>query len=348
MPNLIKRFIMTNRFLLLVSALLLAGAGCTGGNTDPGAGNQQVETRAGYLPTGAVFPTTETIESGEYRPLSRPLFLYVRTESLKKPAVVALLEYFLSDEATELVNEVGYLNLNATQLAAARKVLSDAVAAAGTSTAKNLSGEVQIDGSSTVYPITQAVAEEFSKMHRGVRVPVGVSGTGGGFKKFYAGEIDITDASRPINETEIEECRKHGIEYISFPIAIDGLTVVVNPQNHWVSGLTVEELRRIWEPESQIKRWSDLNPEFPNNPITLFGPDTDSGTFDYFTEEVMGKAGQCRSDYQQSADDNFLVTGVHGDKNALGYFGYAYYIENKDKVKALAIAPASNGHAGQE
>jgi len=196
-----------------------------------------------------------------------------------------------------------------------------------------------IDGSSTVAPISTAVAEEFSKLHEGVRVPVGTSGTGGGFHKFCAGEIDICDASRKIQESEQELCKKANLEYLELEIALDGLTVVVNPQNKWVDGLTISDLEKIWAPNSTVRKWSDVNPEFPEMEIKLFGPDTDSGTFEYFTEAVCHQKGASRSDYQQSADDNFLVTGVAHDESALGYFGFAYYAENKDKLKALAIAP---------
>lgn len=201
-----------------------------------------------------------------------------------------------------------------------------------------LSGEVLVDGSSTVAPITTAVAEEFSKMHQGVRVPVGTSGTGGGFKKFCNGEIDICDASRPIAESELKLCEERNIVPVELKVAIDGLTVAVNPQNDWLKSLSIEELKKIWAADSQVKKWSDINPEYPDESIKLFGPDTDSGTFDYFTEEILGKKGASRSDYQQSADDNFIVTGVASDKYALGYFGYAYYVENTSKLKAVPIA----------
>lgn len=201
-----------------------------------------------------------------------------------------------------------------------------------------LTGEILIDGSSTVAPISTAIAEEFSLLHPELRIPVGTSGTGGGFKKFSAGEIDICDASRPIKATEAEACKANGIEFIELKVAIDGLTVVVHPDNDWVESLTVEELKKLWAPESTVKKWSELKDGYPDDPIKLFGADTDSGTFDYFTEEIMGKVGAIRNDYQQSSDDNFLVSGVNGDKHALGFFGYAYYVENKSKVKAVPIA----------
>jgi phosphate transport system substrate-binding protein len=205
------------------------------------------------------------------------------------------------------------------------------------SLSQNLSGTIEIDGSSTVFPITQAVAEEFQKENPDVRVNVGVSGTGGGFKRFQIGETDINDASRPIKSSEAEECAKNGVEYIEFTIAIDGLAVMVNPQNTWVDYLTVEELNMIWKPESTIDSWDDIRSEWPNQPIHLYGPDTDSGTFDYFTDVINGDEGVSRPDYTASADDNVLVQGIAGDQNSLGYFGYAYYAENTDKLKIVPI-----------
>lgn len=203
-----------------------------------------------------------------------------------------------------------------------------------------LAGSVAIDGSSTVFPITEAVAEEFQAANPDVNVTVGISGTGGGFKKFCAGEIAISDASRPIKPSEIEAARQGGIEFIELPIAFDGLSVVVNPQNDWVDKLTVDELKKIWEPGSKISNWRDVRAGFPDVPLKLFGPGTDSGTFDYFTEAVCGKEDASRSDYTASEDDNVLVTGVAGEKGALGYFGFAYYEENQDKIK---VVPIDNG-----
>jgi phosphate transport system substrate-binding protein len=210
-----------------------------------------------------------------------------------------------------------------------------------TNTSQSLSGTIEIDGSSTVFPITQAVAEEFNKLHPDIRVNVGVSGTGGGFKRFQVGETDINDASRPIKSSEAEECTKNGIEYIEFTIAIDGLAVMVNPQNTWVDYLTVEELNMIWKPDSNVDSWNDVRPEWPDQKIHLYGPDTDSGTFDYFTDVINGDEGVSRSDYTASADDNVLVQGIAGDPNSLGYFGYAYYAENTDKLKIVPIDSGS-------
>ncbi len=209
-----------------------------------------------------------------------------------------------------------------------------------------LSGSVKIDGSSTVYPITEAVSEEFQKRHPRVKVTVGISGTGGGFKKFGRGETDISNASRPIKPSEEEECRKNGITYIELPVAYDALAVVVNPANKWCDYLTVDELRRIWEPAAQgkIVNWSQVRKGFPNRPLKLFGPGTDSGTFDFFTEAIVGKSGASRGDYTASEDDNVLVHGVASDPNALGYFGLAYYVENRKRLKAVAIQhPDFNG-----
>ena len=218
-------------------------------------------------------------------------------------------------------------------------ILVLAVTSTGFAGSGNLKGTVKIDGSSTVFPITEAVAEEFGMVreHRRVRVTVGVSGTGGGFKKFLAGETDINDASRPIKQKEIDKAKKNGVRYIELPVAFDGLSVVVNKENTWVDYLTVAELKKIWEPGSKVKTWKDIRSSWPDKKIQLYGPGTDSGTFDYFTETINGKSQASRSDFTKSEDDNVLVNGVAGDKGSLGYFGYAYYVENKDKIKAVPI-----------
>ena len=202
-----------------------------------------------------------------------------------------------------------------------------------------LSGEIPIDGSSTVFPITEAVAEEFGKLHPNVKVTVGISGTGGGFQKFCNQETVISDASRPIKQSEMDKCAAAGVEFIELPVAIDGLTVMVNPANDFVDCMTIEELHMMWAPESEgkVTRWNQIRPEWPNEPFNLYGPGVDSGTFDYFTEVVNGKSQSSRGDFTASEDDNILVTGIAGDRNALGYFGYAYYVENKDRLKAVAI-----------
>lgn len=200
---------------------------------------------------------------------------------------------------------------------------------------------IKIDGSSTVYPITEAVAEEFQKSKKGaIKVTVGISGTGGGFKKFCRGETDISDASRPILKKEMEACAQAGIKYIELPVAYEGITVVVNPQNTWAKSITVAELKKIWEPAAQgvIIKWNQVNPAWPDAPIKLFGPGADSGTFDYFTEAIVGKAKSSRGDYTASEDDNVLVQGVSRDKNAIGYFGLAYYLENQKKLRAVPVA----------
>lgn len=201
-------------------------------------------------------------------------------------------------------------------------------------------GLVKIDGSSTVFPVTEAVAEDFQKSVKGkTKVTVGISGTGGGFKKFCRGEIDIADASRPILKKEMEECAKNGIKYIELPVALDALTVVINKENDFVDYLTVAELKRMWEPAAQgkITHWNQIRPSFPNQPIKLSGAGSDSGTFDYFTEAIVGKAKSSRGDYLASEDDNVVVQFVSRDKAAIGYFGLAYYTENADKLKAVAI-----------
>jgi phosphate transport system substrate-binding protein len=207
-----------------------------------------------------------------------------------------------------------------------------------------LSGTITIDGSSTVYPITEAVAEEFNLANPSVDVTVGFAGTGGGFKKFCNGETDMNDASRPIKTTDTPEaksegtlCKDAGIDWVELGIATDALSVVVNKDNTWAKCLTTAQLKQMWDQGSTVTKWSDIDPTFPADPIALFGPGADSGTFDYFTEVINGVAKQSRSDYTPSEDDNALVTGVAGNKNALGYFGFAYLEENLDKIKAVAI-----------
>ncbi len=198
---------------------------------------------------------------------------------------------------------------------------------------------VTIDGSSTVFPVTEAVAEEFQIATK-TKVTVGISGTGGGFKKFCRGETDISGASRPIKQKEIDKCQEAGIEFIELPVAFDALTVVINPANDFAKEMTVAELKTIWGPEAQetITSWNQVNSAWPDQPIKLFGPGADSGTFDYFTEAVVGKSKSSRGDFTASEDDNVLVTGVAGDKGGIGYFGYAYYEENKDKLSAVAVS----------
>lgn len=210
----------------------------------------------------------------------------------------------------------------------------------------NASPIIKIDGSSTVFPITEAVAEDFQIAKRGaIRVTVGISGTGGGFKKFCRNEIDIVNASRPITHLEMEACKKEGVQYIEMPIAFDALTVVVNPKNTWSKTITVAELKKIWEPDAQgkINNWNQINPAWPDKRIKLYGPGADSGTFEYFTEAIVGKAKSSRGDFTASEDDNVLVQGVASDIYALGFFGFAYYIENRNKINAVAIDSGEGG-----
>lgn len=210
----------------------------------------------------------------------------------------------------------------------------------------NASPIIKIDGSSTVFPITEAVAEDFQIAKRGaIRVTVGISGTGGGFKKFCRNEIDIVNASRPITHLEMEACKKEGVQYIEMPIAFDALTVVVNPKNTWSKTITVAELKKIWEPDAQgkINNWNQINPAWPDKRIKLYGAGADSGTFEYFTEAIVGKAKSSRGDFTASEDDNVLVQGVASDVYALGFFGFAYYIENRNKINAVAIDSGEGG-----
>jgi phosphate transport system substrate-binding protein len=218
--------------------------------------------------------------------------------------------------------------------------------AQGLATPATAQQTIEIDGSSTVYPITEAMAEEFQSESGGkYRVTVGISGTGGGFKKFCRGETHISDASRPIKESEREACKAAGIEFIELPVALDALTVMVNPENDWVDHLTVDELKKIWEPAAQdtVTNWSQVREGFPDRQLTLYGAGTDSGTYDYFTEAVVGEEGASRGDFTASEDDNVLVQGIAFDQNALGFFGLAYYVENQDKLKAVPIQPPGGG-----
>lgn len=216
--------------------------------------------------------------------------------------------------------------------------------------AESPSDSIRIDGSSTVLPISMAVAEEFGSAFPMIKVPVKQSGTGGGFKQFSVGEVDICDASRQIKETEIEACKANGVEYIELTVAFDGMAVVANPKNDWCDCITVEQLKNIWRPESdgQITKWSDVNPDWPDEELKLYGPGTDSGTFDYFTEAIVGEARASRPDYTASENDNALVRGVAADKGALGYFGLAYYDENKGQLKLLSVNDGKNCVAPSE
>ena len=234
-----------------------------------------------------------------------------------------------------LVLVAGLVALAAT--ACGRSDSNSSGTSAGTGTGGNLSGRIEADGSSTVGPYTTAAAEKFQGQEPGVQITVGVSGTGGGFERFCRGETDLSNASRPIKDEEATICKDAGIDYVEFQVANDALTVVVNKDNDWVDCLTTDQLKKIWEPDSKVNSWKDLDPSFPDEEIKLFGPGTDSGTFDYFTGEINGEEGASRSDYAASEDDNTIVTGVAGEKGGLGYFGFSYFEENQDTLKALEI-----------
>jgi phosphate transport system substrate-binding protein len=197
--------------------------------------------------------------------------------------------------------------------------------------------QIRWDGSSTVYPISLAIAEEFQIVNPGAQLTVAFSGTGAGFEKFCRGETDVTGASRPIKQSEVDACAENGIEFVELPIAADGLSVVVNPANDWVECLTVDELKAMWEPGSQINNWSQVRDGFPDAPIEYYGAGTDSGTFDYFTEAINGESGAIRTDFFPSEDDNVLVQGVAGNENAIAFFGYAYYVANQDQLKLVEV-----------
>jgi len=211
------------------------------------------------------------------------------------------------------------------------------LAASATAALQALSGTVTADGSSTLGPYTIAAAEGFQKKNKGARVTVGISGTGGGFERFCRGETDLSNASRPMKSSEAIKCRDAGVKWVAFTVANDGLSIVVNRQNTWATCLTVAELKKVWEPGSRVSNWSQIRDGFPNVPLKLFGAGTDSGTFDYFTEAINGKAKASRSDYLATEDDNVVVQGVEGERGAMGYFGFSYYEENKDKLKVLSI-----------
>ncbi len=316
---------------------------------------------------GCVAPTDEAINNGTYAPLSRPLFIYVRADAAEQAHVSEFVRYYLSHEGQELAASVGYIpfpgevydlslaKFNAgtvgTVFGGDNAFKGPVAEGLGGGTMvedkmthmvdyASLSGDIPIDGSSTVFPITEAVAEAFGGLTDGnVRVVVGISGTGGGFKKFCANETVISDASRPIKQKEVDLCAAAGVEYIELPVAIDGLSVVVNPDNDFVTCLTVDQLNMIWKPESEgvVTHWNQVDPSWPAEEIKMYAPGVDSGTFDYFTEAINGDGGVSRGDFVASEDDNVLVQGVSGDKYSIGYFGYAYYVENQDKVKVVAI-----------
>lgn len=235
-----------------------------------------------------------------------------------------------------------YEALRHVRVFAALAALSAVAAACGGSAGDDAATQSRVitaDGSSTVAPVTEAVAEEFQNANAGTRVTVGTSGTGGGFQKFCRGEIDISDASRPITQKEVQACAASGVTFIELPVAYDGLAVVVHPANTWATSMTVAELRKLWEPAAQgkITRWSQIRAGWPDQEVHLFGAGVDSGTFDYFTEVIVGKTDASRGDYTSSEDDNVIVQGVSGDVNALGYFGFAYYEQNRDKLKLVAV-----------
>jgi len=229
------------------------------------------------------------------------------------------------------------LLLAAGAMATVTGAIAHHTSAAPTQDPGRLRGEIRIDGSSTVYPITEAVAEEFRRVAPNVRVTVGISGTGGGFKRFTVGETDISDASRPIKDTELAAAKENGVEFIEIPVAYDGLSIVINNDNDWVDSLTVDDLKKIFLDGSPVKTWKDVRADWPEVPVKIYAPGTDSGTFDYFKEIVAGDKGSIRSDMSVSEDDNVLVRGVSGDKGAIGFFGCAYYFANEDKLQVVPI-----------
>ncbi len=295
--------------------------------------------------SGCTLPSDATINDGSYAPLSRPLFIYVNIAALERPEVLAFVDFYLRNGA-DLASSVGYVGLPQNDYNEGLALLANPVpdikeAVPAAVMMENLSGEILIDGSSTVFPITQAAAEDFRLEHPNVQIPVGISGTGGGMKKFAAGETVISDASRPISDSEREAAAANGVEFIELAVAFDGLSVMVNPANDFADCLTTDELNMIWEPGSEISNWNDVRPGFPDMEMVLYGPDADSGTFDYFTDEINGEEGAIRQDFFPAVDDNVLVQGIAGDSGALGYFGYAYYVANRDKLKLVGVDSGS-------
>ncbi len=326
--------------------------------------------------SGCIAPTDVAINNGTYAPLSRPLFIYVRKDAATTPHIAEFIRYYLGSEGQALAAEVGYIPYpqavydlalakfeNGTAgtafggenpmhgsvediLANSQQPGSGGSSGESMAMARepvdyaSLSGDIDVDGSSTVFPITEAVAEEFGKLTEGnVRVTVGVSGTGGGFKKFCNGETQVSDASRPIKASEVALCEEAGIEYIEIPVAIDGLTVIVNKDNTWAQCMTVEELNTMWAPEAEdvVTKWDQVRSGWPSDEMEMYAPGVDSGTFDYFTETIGGESGASRGDFTASEDDNLIIQGVSGGKNGVGYLGYSYYVENAEKLNAVEI-----------
>ena len=285
---------------------------------------------------GCVVPSAETIDNASYKPLTRPLYIYVKKSSYANKQVVKEFVDFYMKEAGALTAEVGYVPVKEEEYKAnLDKVIAKTESM--TNTVSVLTGMVEVDGSSTVAPVSEAVAEEFKKLHPKANVLVGVSGSGGGFKRFVIGETDISNASRGIKSSEAEKAKANGIDFAELRIGMDGLSVMVNPSNTFVDCLTTTELKKIWEPGSSVNNWNQVRSSFPNQKMRLYGPGTDSGTFDFFTDEINGEGGASRDDYTMSEDDNVIVQGIAGDQYSLGYFGYAYYAANKDKLKVIGI-----------
>lgn len=327
-------------------ALLAAGCGeAPAPAPTPEAGGSSTGATAPTESSAAavvgIQPSPETIRSGEYAPLSRPLFVYVNKKAMaEKPQLAFFVQTFLGQGQSK-VSEVGYIPLSDADLAKAK----EDVAAAGLTAeiaADKVSGDVDVDGSSTVFLLSQEVAKQVIELTgQKVNVKVAKSGTGGGFKRFVKGESDVNGASRPITDAEAKAAAESGIEFVGFKVALDGISVVVNHENDWLTGITVDQLKAIWSPDSKVKKWKDVDPSWPDADIALYGADADSGTFDFFTEVIVGKAKQSRTDYTASGNDNDLVRGVAGDKYSLGYIPYAYYLENKDDLKLLGVVPAA-------
>ncbi len=332
----------------------IAIAGCLGGDGDgggdadgdgdggdgDGGGNNQMADRD----CDGVEPSLETAKSGEYSPLSRPLFTYPSVSSLARPEVAEYVRFFVEMTATDLISQVGYVPKTESDMQSELDALNETIAEAGgpaPGEAGDLSGEVAIAGSSTVFPVAEAVAEEFQKDHPDVEVSVQSTGSGGGFQNFFCpGQTDLNNASRPMKDEEKELCEENGVEWHEINVATDALTVVVNNDNDFAECLTVGELEQIWGPDA-AEQWSDVHDAWPDEEIERHGAAETSGTFDYFTETIMGEEGAHTSDYSPTEQDNLIVQGVQGSEYAIGYFGFAYYSGNPDQVTAVAIDDGS-------
>lgn len=291
------------------------------------------------LEVSGVEPSLATIGDNSYKPLSRAIYIYVNKKSLDRPEVAAFVRYYVTN-VSELAKTVGYVPLKEEEIGEQLTTLAELTQ--NTPKVANITGTVTVDGSSTVGPISQEAADRFSKQQLGVNVNVEISGTGGGFRKFATGSLDVTGASREIKSSEDQACQQNGVEYVRFRVALDGITVVVSQRNTWCNALTVGQLEALFrasdKDKENIDRWNELNPTWPDEPIMIYAPDKDSGTFDFFTEAILGSGNPCRTDYSDEIHDEKIQEGVVHNQFAIGYFGYAYYDKKRLLLKAVEIS----------